>query len=212
MNLRSWLKFLTPSRWSVYTGESSPNIKPVPQSRSCSYAQVQLKIYLVHRRAGEYMTVKKWIVGRHDEFAQVYLTVEEESNPHSTWYIFCFHGMYNYSRTNKILQTIQSQRLQCRDQDSSLLAFFSSLMFYYLFAPAINANVSSAKQEHSPTHYRLGKNRPSSGNLVRSSRSALMLHAIAVMPMMTPAIIAVLAFQFAGCAYHPPEGDHTCLG
>lgn len=61
-------------------------------------------------------------------------------------------------------------------------------------------------------HYRLGKKRPGSGNLVLYSRSALMLQTTAVMPAMTSPMTAVLAFQLAGCAYHPPAGDQTCLG
>lgn len=32
------------------------------------------------------------------------------------------------------------------------------------------------------------------------------------MPITTIPITAVFAFQFAGCAYHPPDGDQTCLG
>lgn len=39
-----------------------------------------------------------------------------------------------------------------------------------------------------------------------------MFHAIAVIPMTTTPITAVLAFQLAGCPYHPPAGDQTCLG
>lgn len=39
-----------------------------------------------------------------------------------------------------------------------------------------------------------------------------MFHAIAVIPIMTTPITAVFAFQLAGCAYHPPAGDQTCLG
>ena len=39
-----------------------------------------------------------------------------------------------------------------------------------------------------------------------------MLNAIAVIPRTTTPIIAVLAFQLAGCAYHPPDGDQTCFG
>lgn len=61
-------------------------------------------------------------------------------------------------------------------------------------------------------YFRLGKNLSGSGNLVRTSLSALTLHAIAVMPMMTAPITAVFAFQFAGCEYQPPAGDQMCLG
>lgn len=32
------------------------------------------------------------------------------------------------------------------------------------------------------------------------------------MPIITPAITTVFAFQLAGWAYHPPDGDQTCLG
>lgn len=39
-----------------------------------------------------------------------------------------------------------------------------------------------------------------------------MLHAIAVIPITTAPIIAVFAFQLAGCPYHPPAGDQTCFG
>ena len=39
-----------------------------------------------------------------------------------------------------------------------------------------------------------------------------MLHATDVIPNMTTIIIAVFVFQLAGCAYHPPAGDQTCLG
>ena len=39
-----------------------------------------------------------------------------------------------------------------------------------------------------------------------------MLHATDVIPNMTTIIIAVFAFQLAGCAYHPPAGDQTCFG
>lgn len=39
-----------------------------------------------------------------------------------------------------------------------------------------------------------------------------MFHAIAVIPKITTPITAVFAFQLAGCAYHPPAGDQTCLG
>ena len=39
-----------------------------------------------------------------------------------------------------------------------------------------------------------------------------MFHAIAVIPKTTTPITAVFAFQLAGCAYHPPAGDQTCLG
>lgn len=35
---------------------------------------------------------------------------------------------------------------------------------------------------------------------------------MAVSPMTTAPMTAVLAFQFLGCEYHPPAGDQTCLG
>lgn len=35
---------------------------------------------------------------------------------------------------------------------------------------------------------------------------------MAVIPIITAAMTAVFAFQFAGCEYHPPAGDQTCLG
>jgi hypothetical protein len=62
------------------------------------------------------------------------------------------------------------------------------------------------------SYYRLGKNRPSSGNFVRVSLSALNFHIIAVTPKMTTPKIAVFPFQFEGCEYQPPDGDQTCLG
>lgn len=39
-----------------------------------------------------------------------------------------------------------------------------------------------------------------------------MFHAMAVIPITTAPITAVFAFQLAGCEYHPPAGDQTCLG
>lgn len=69
---------------------------------------------------------------------------------------------------------------------------------------------SSDSQEY--TYYRLGKNRPSSGNFVRYSRSALSFHIRPVSPTMTAPMTAVFAFQFAGLEYQPPAGDQTCLG
>ena len=51
-----------------------------------------------------------------------------------------------------------------------------------------------------------------SGILYRCSFSALTFQAVAVNPKMTSPIIAVFDFQFAGCEYHPPAGDQTCLG
>ena len=62
------------------------------------------------------------------------------------------------------------------------------------------------------TYYRLGKNLPFSGIRGLTSLSAPMFQAMAVIPMTTTPITAVFAFQFAGCAYHPPAGDQTCLG
>lgn len=62
------------------------------------------------------------------------------------------------------------------------------------------------------TYYRLGKNRPGSGILCLTSRSALSLKVRAAMPIMTPMKAAVFTFQFEGWAYQPPEGDQTCLG
>ncbi|KAI5839269.1 hypothetical protein DFP73DRAFT_562128 [Morchella snyderi] len=60
--------------------------------------------------------------------------------------------------------------------------------------------------------YRLGKNRSASGMRVRYSRSALSFHMSATQPPMTPNMMAVFPFQFAGREYQPPEGDHTCFG
>ena len=51
-----------------------------------------------------------------------------------------------------------------------------------------------------------------SGILSRCSRSALTLPTIRQMPTTTAPMTAVFCFQFAGCAYQPPAGDHTCLG
>lgn len=62
------------------------------------------------------------------------------------------------------------------------------------------------------TYYRLGKNRPGSGYLVRSSNWALTDQTRAVIPKMTAPNTAVFAFQFAGWAYQPPAGDQTCFG
>lgn len=62
------------------------------------------------------------------------------------------------------------------------------------------------------THYRLGKNLPSSGNLVRTSLSALNFHISPVRPTTTNPKTAVFPFQFEGCEYQPPAGDQTCLG
>jgi len=59
---------------------------------------------------------------------------------------------------------------------------------------------------------RLGKTLSGSGIFVRTSRSAEVFHASATTPAMTVIITAVFALQLCGCAYHPPEGDHTCLG
>lgn len=87
-------------------------------------------------------------------------------------------------------------------------------MLYNLPAPAMRMYQHSDLLSgcNRIAHYRLGKKRPGSGNLVLISRSALMLQAIATMPTMTAPITAVFDFQLAGCAYHPPEGDQTCLG
>jgi hypothetical protein len=59
---------------------------------------------------------------------------------------------------------------------------------------------------------RLGKTLSGSGIFVRTSRSAEVFHASATTPAMTVIITAVFALQLCGCAYQPPEGDHTCLG
>jgi hypothetical protein len=48
------------------------------------------------------------------------------------------------------------------------------------------------------TYYRLGKKRPSSGNFVRTSLSALSLNAAAAIPKTTAPKTAVFAFQFDG--------------
>lgn len=87
-------------------------------------------------------------------------------------------------------------------------------MFYDLLAPTgvAGQHTFTLARSNEAAHYRLGKKRSGSGNLVLVSRSALMLHTIAVMPKMTPVMTAVFAFQLAGWAYHPPEGDQTCLG
>jgi hypothetical protein len=49
------------------------------------------------------------------------------------------------------------------------------------------------------------------GILSLCSLSALTLHAIADMPMMIAEKMAVFCRQLAGCAYHPPAGDHTSV-
>jgi len=51
-----------------------------------------------------------------------------------------------------------------------------------------------------------------SGICSRCSISALNFQVIATIPNITADMIAVLAFQFAGCEYQPPAGDHTCFG
>jgi hypothetical protein len=38
------------------------------------------------------------------------------------------------------------------------------------------------------------------------------LNTMAPMPNMTAPKMAVFVFQFAGCAYQPPDGDQTCFG
>jgi hypothetical protein len=50
-----------------------------------------------------------------------------------------------------------------------------------------------------------------SGILSRCSLSALIFQTTAQMPVMTPNMMAVFCFQFAGCAYQPPEGDQTSI-
>ena len=62
------------------------------------------------------------------------------------------------------------------------------------------------------TYYLLGKNLPGSGILCLYSMSALIFHTTAVIPTMATMTTAVLAFQLAGWAYQPPDGDQTCLG
>jgi hypothetical protein len=69
---------------------------------------------------------------------------------------------------------------------------------------------------HSPSrgvaYYRLGKKRPCSGILSRYSRFALTIQAIPTRLATTRPMAAVFAFQLAGWAYQPPDGDQTCLG
>lgn len=62
------------------------------------------------------------------------------------------------------------------------------------------------------TYCLLGKYEPGSGILWRYSSSPLILNVRQVMPKMMTPKMAVLAFQFFGCAYQPPAGDQTCLG
>lgn len=62
------------------------------------------------------------------------------------------------------------------------------------------------------SYYRLGKKRPSSGNFVRVSLSALSFHINPVSPTITIPNTAVFPFQFEGWEYQPPAGDQTCLG
>ena len=62
------------------------------------------------------------------------------------------------------------------------------------------------------TYYRLGCHSPASGLRAHVSLSALNFHVMATMPTMMPAATKVLALQFPGWAYQPPEGDQTCLG
>ena len=72
-------------------------------------------------------------------------------------------------------------------------------MFYNLSAPTKRRSITNLEMRiWVNAYYRLGKNRPGSGNFVRTSLSALTLHTIAVIPTMTAAMTAVFAFQLAG--------------
>ena len=62
------------------------------------------------------------------------------------------------------------------------------------------------------THHRLGKGLAASGKVLRVSSCALLVHTKSVIPAITVAMTAVLAFQLPGCEYQPPVGDQTCLG
>lgn len=95
---------------------------------------------------------------------------------------------------------------------SILLVFF---VLDDLFAPTTkDIDVSPHPPDKHPrrTYYRDGKKRPSSGNFVRVSLSALSFHINPVSPTITMPKTAVFAFQFAGREYQPPAGDQTCLG
>ena len=67
-----------------------------------------------------------------------------------------------------------------------------------------------AKREQA--HCRDGQKSSGPGILGLSSSSALILNDNPMNPMITTDMIAVLAFQFAGCPYQPPAGDQTCFG
>lgn len=75
----------------------------------------------------------------------------------------------------------------------------------------LKLKMSSRKRE-TIAYYRLGKNLSGPGILGLCSNSALIIHVHPTIPTMMAPIIAVFAFQFAGWAYQPPAGDHTCLG
>jgi hypothetical protein len=100
----------------------------------------------------------------------------------------------------------------CLLYDDAPFWFFSCSTICLLQLPNTISTILNSKSYLRNTYYRLGKNRPSSGILVLTSRSALSLHIIAVIPKMTTPITAVFAFQFAGCEYQPPAGDQTCFG
>ena len=62
------------------------------------------------------------------------------------------------------------------------------------------------------TYYRLGCHSQDSGLRAQVSRSALNFQVTATIPNMTAPAMSVFPLQFAGWAYQPPAGDHTCLG
>jgi hypothetical protein len=68
------------------------------------------------------------------------------------------------------------------------------------------------EQRTAETYYLLGKNRPGSGRLYRTSLSALIFHVMAVMNNIPRPAMMVFCLQFAGWQYQPPEGDQTCFG
>ena len=99
------------------------------------------------------------------------------------------------------------------DRPSSRLAFSNSIICLLQSIPTQSISRRSMDPRRGVGDVRrLGNTRSGSGMRVRTSRSEDSFQAKATMPAMTATITAVLAFQLCGCAYQPPDGDHTCLG
>ncbi len=94
----------------------------------------------------------------------------------------------------------------------SAASFAASVRSYSIICLLQLIPISQVTVLTTKTYYLLGKNLPFSGIRVLSSSSALTPHATAVIPSTRTPKIAVLDFQFFGCAYHPPAGDQTCFG